>query len=81
MRDEACQVLQRDGEVDASEIEVTCENSVITLTGTVQDRQSKRRAEQCAESVYGITDVMNELRIEPRTETNPAHDGTASLSA
>jgi osmotically-inducible protein OsmY len=39
MRDEACQVLQRDGEVDASEIEVTCENSVITQTGTVQDRQ------------------------------------------
>jgi len=61
--DEACQRLERDGEIDASDIEVTCENGVITLRGTVPERAMKRRAEQTVESVYGTRDVMNELRV------------------
>ena len=36
---------------------------VIRLRGTVQDRKTKRRAEECVESIYGIDDVMNELRV------------------
>jgi hypothetical protein len=61
--EEACQRLERDGEVDASEIEVTAEDGVIRLRGTVPDRRTKRRAEECVESVYGAQDVMNELRV------------------
>jgi hypothetical protein len=61
--EDACQRLERDGEVDASEIEVTAEDGVIRLRGTVQDRKTKRRAEECVESVYGARDVMNELRV------------------
>ncbi|HEX7236080.1 MAG TPA: BON domain-containing protein, partial [Gammaproteobacteria bacterium] len=48
--EEACQRLERDGHIDASDIEVTAEDSVIRLRGTVQDRQTKRRAEECVES-------------------------------
>jgi hypothetical protein len=66
--DEASQRLERDGEIDASDIEVTCENGVITLRGTVPERAMKRRAEQCVESVYGTRDVMNELRVAPQSE-------------
>ncbi len=36
--EEACQRLERDGEIDASEIEVSAEDGVIRLRGTVQDR-------------------------------------------
>jgi hypothetical protein len=61
--EEACQRLERDSEVDASEIEVTAEDGVIRLRGTVSDRRTKRRAEECVESVYGARDVMNELRV------------------
>jgi len=60
--EEACQRLERDGDIDASDIEVTAEDGVITLRGTVPDRRTKRRAEECVESVYGARDVMNELR-------------------
>jgi hypothetical protein len=61
--EDACERLERDGDVDASDIEVTVEDAVIRLKGTVEDRQTKRRAEECVESVYGARDVMNELRI------------------
>jgi osmotically-inducible protein OsmY len=61
--EEASQRLEHDGHVDASEIEVTAENGVVHLRGTVHDREMKRRAERCIESVYGVHDVMNELSI------------------
>jgi hypothetical protein len=60
--EEASQRLERDGDIDATDIEVTAEDGVITLRGTVPDRRTKRRAEECVESVYGARDVMNELR-------------------
>ncbi len=68
--EEACQRLERDGQIDASEIEVTAEDGVIRLRGTVQDRATKRRAEQCVESVYGARDVMNELRVASSRESS-----------
>ena len=61
--EEACQRLERDGEVDATDIEVSAEDGIIRLRGTVPDRQTKRRAEECVESIYGARDVMNELRV------------------
>jgi hypothetical protein len=61
--EEACLRLERAGEIDATEIEVTAEDGVIRLRGTVPDRATKRCAEECVESVYGARDVMNELRV------------------
>lgn len=34
------------------------------MTGTVGDRRQKRLVEDCAESVYGVRDVHNHLRID-----------------
>lgn len=65
--EEACQRLERDGEIDASDIEVTAQDGVIHLRGTVPDRRMKRRAEECVESVYGARDVMNELRVQQQS--------------
>jgi len=50
--------------VDASNIEVTVSNGEVTLTGTVDSRAAKRRAEDRAESVSGVCNVQNNLRIE-----------------
>jgi len=65
--EEASQRLERDGDIDASDIEVTAEDGVIRLRGMVDDRQTKRRAEQCVESIYGVRDVMNELRVSQQS--------------
>ena len=44
-----------DDALDASDIEVQVKNGEVTLTGTVPDRWAKRRAEECAEKVMGVT--------------------------
>jgi hypothetical protein len=61
--EEASQRLERDGDVDASDIEVTAQDGIITLSGTVPDRMTKRRAEECVENVYGVRDVMNQICV------------------
>jgi hypothetical protein len=61
--EEASLRLERAGQVDATDIEVTAEDGIIRLRGTVPDRASKRRAEECVETIYGARDVMNELRV------------------
>lgn len=70
IKEEACQCLEQEGEVDASEINVSCQNGIITLEGTVQDREMKRSAEECLEDVYGLKDVMNKLEVEDESAKN-----------
>jgi hypothetical protein len=74
--EEACQRLERDGEIDASEIEVSAEDGTIRLRGTVPDRQTKRHAEECVESIYGAQDVMNELRVQRGSEQSQGSQGS-----
>jgi hypothetical protein len=62
MREDVCERLSQDDEVDASDVTVTVVKGEVTLEGTVPDRHSKRRAEDIAESVAGVTDVHNRLR-------------------
>ncbi|HEU4836323.1 MAG TPA: BON domain-containing protein [Pyrinomonadaceae bacterium] len=56
--------LSDDYYVDASEVEVMVTNTEVTLTGTVNSREEKRRAEDIAESVSGVTNVENRLRVK-----------------
>lgn len=55
--------LTEDRDVDASDISVTVKDGEVTLSGHVQSRLAKRAAEDCAESVSGVTHVQNNLRI------------------
>ncbi|WP_034386337.1 BON domain-containing protein [Deinococcus sp. YIM 77859] len=64
IREEVNDALEDDHSVDASDIEVQVQNGEVTLTGTVSDRQQKRRAEECAERVRGVKDVHNQLRVQ-----------------
>lgn len=60
--------LSDDPFVDASEIEVAVEQGDVTLTGTVDHRSTKRRAEDIAESVSGVRHMENRLRVVQPTE-------------
>ena len=55
--------LTADPHVDATEIEVRVANGVVTLTGVVEDRATKRFAEDLAEDVMGVDDVNNQLKV------------------
>jgi hypothetical protein len=49
--------------IDASDIEVSVSNGEVTLTGFVFSRGQRRRAEDVAETVSGVTHVQNNLRV------------------
>jgi osmotically-inducible protein OsmY len=65
IREDVNERLTDDWRVDASDIEVSVDNGVVTLAGRVGSRAEKRRAEDVAESVSGVTDVSNQLRVGP----------------
>jgi len=60
---DACDSLYRCTDVDASNIEVQVKKGVIFLKGFVQSREQKKMAEYHVESLAGVSDVFNELRV------------------
>jgi osmotically-inducible protein OsmY len=62
IREDVCDRLSIDDEVDASDITVNVKNGEVTLEGTVPDRRSKHRAEDITESVSGVKEIHNSLR-------------------
>lgn len=61
--DEVCCLLTDSDAVDATNIEVKVEKGEVTLSGTVDSRDQKRRAEDLAEDVRGVKDVLNQIRV------------------
>jgi osmotically-inducible protein OsmY len=64
-----------EGYLDASDIEVSVASTEVTLTGNVNSRTDKRRAEVLAESVTGVTHVENRLRVK-QYDSSAARSGT-----
>lgn len=69
IREDVSDRLTDDGWLDASAIEVAVKDGEVTLSGTVHARDDKRRAELLAESVSGVDNVQNNLRLDRGTET------------
>lgn len=61
--------LTQDADIDASNISVDVQKGEVTLKGTVPDRETKRRAEDIAESCSGVTEVQNQLRVKRESES------------
>jgi osmotically-inducible protein OsmY len=76
IREDVCDRLTDDPSVDASEIDITVSNSEVTLNGTVGSREQRRRAEDCAEQVSGVTHIQNNVRV--RKEEQGGGQGTSS---
>ena len=66
IREDICERLTEAHDVDAREISVRVSNGQITLSGTVDTREQKRRAEDIAERASGAVDVTNNLRFSSR---------------
>lgn len=52
--------------IDASEIDVSISEGDVVISGRVEDRESKRLAEDIAESVTGVKNVENRLKVQVR---------------
>ena len=64
IREDVCDRLSWNDEVDATEISVRVENGEVTLEGSVETRHMKRLAEDIAEDVAGVLDVHNTIRVQ-----------------
>lgn len=64
IEEDVCERLSQHGQLDASEIQVHVEDGEVTLTGTVSSRAEKRMAEDALDSITGIKDVHNQLRVQ-----------------
>lgn len=64
IKEDVCEALAHSHSVDASEIDVMVKDGIVTLTGTVDSRSTKREAESCVEHLSGVDDVRNELQVK-----------------
>ncbi|MDB5437327.1 MAG: hypothetical protein JWR47_3584, partial [Phenylobacterium sp.] len=62
--EEAHERLTDDGWLDATNITITVSGGEITLSGTVENREAKHRAERVVEDISGVNHVQNNLRVD-----------------
>lgn len=67
--EEVCERISQHGRVDASEIEVDVNDGEVTLKGTVENRHTKRLVEEVADTVSGVTDIHNQMRVREQVRT------------
>lgn len=63
IEEEVCEVLARDNDIDASDMIVRVQDSVVTLAGTVKDREDRFAAERLVQDVLGVEDIQNDLKV------------------
>lgn len=78
IREDVNDWLMEDSFVDATDIEVMVVAGEVTLTGTVDSRDMKWRAENIAADVTGVKDVNNRLRTRSRQAYGQAYGGAAA---
>ncbi|MGE3608252.1 MAG: BON domain-containing protein [Bacteriovoracaceae bacterium] len=62
--EQVCDALYSSYDVDASNIDVEVKDGCVYLRGEVDSRQTKKLAEDAADSVAGVYDVKNELTFK-----------------
>jgi len=60
---DVCERMTEHPRLDASEVDVIVANGEVTLEGVVASRAARRLAEAIADTVTGVRDVSNQLRI------------------
>lgn len=68
IREDVCERLSEDDRLDASEIQVQVQGEEVILSGSVHDKEQKRRAEDVVESILGVKNVDNRIRVTGRQE-------------
>jgi len=63
IREDVCERLTQHPEIDASEIDIIVSAGEVTLSGSVDDRDQKRTAEDIAENIFGVREVHNQIRV------------------
>jgi hypothetical protein len=79
--EDVAQRLMDDPNVDASDVEIEVKDGEVILEGFVPDRWQRRHADAIAESVSGVRDVINRLRVSGEQGTRTPSILPASVTA
>ncbi len=77
IREDVCDRLSDDDRLDATNIQVRVEGNEVVLSGTVHDRYQKRYAEDLVESISGVRNVENRLKVGSSNDLQ-AHNYTGN---
>lgn len=78
IREDVCDRLSDDPFIDASDIEVRVEGNEVILSGRVDSREAKRRAEDMVENISGVTNVQNQLKVSHDRASDSSSGTTGS---
>ena len=81
IREDVSDRLMEHPQLDASGLEVIVQAGVVTLSGDVDSRWAKRLAEEIAEEVGGVRDVMNQLSVSSGRGVESGQGGQEMRSA
>jgi hypothetical protein len=79
IREDVCERFTENGELDPSEVEVSVHCGEVMLIGTVSTRAQKRLAEDIVDTVFGVVEVHNHLRVQ-RTSIDPRPSRSAAAA-
>jgi len=63
VKEDVCERLMHNGDVDAGDVEVEVKDGTVTLTGSVDARWMKHRIEDIADGCSGVKDVRNQVNV------------------
>ncbi|TCJ14448.1 BON domain-containing protein [Flaviaesturariibacter flavus] len=74
IREDVCDRLTDDDWLDASHVQVQVQGNEVILSGEVNSREEKRRAEDVVESISGVQHVENRIRVNHQEGRGTGYD-------
>jgi osmotically-inducible protein OsmY len=89
IREQVVERLMDGTEVDLQDVECHVKDGVVTLSGSVKSRHCRQELENAADSIWGVKDVENNLKVKREegssasghTESKPTGDRSGSSSS
>ena len=66
IKEDVCEALTSNSFIDPSDVEISVEGGEVKLSGTVESRRAKRMIEDSLDSVPGVQDIQNNLKVSSR---------------
>jgi hypothetical protein len=80
IREDVCDAVIQAG-IDAGEVDIRVEAAEVMLTGTVEHRYDKRQIEDIAESIAGVKDVHNQIRVSGPQRSSETQTGGLGINS
>jgi hypothetical protein len=76
LKEDISERMYANEQFDCSDVSVEVANGVVTLDGTVDDRYSKYMIEEMVDSIPGVKDVENRLRVSRGGDDQSSRSGS-----